>query len=124
MSLVMQPAKMNDGNGVILRKIAQSDPSPFVQVAACHALLRGVDEEQKLTSLRQLISVIESTDDWFVAMNAIETLDQLDSSKWESSEVARLKDAMKRASKIAPPHGRYESYIPRLIESLSSKLSR
>ncbi len=123
MALIMQPEKMNAGNEEILRKISQSDSSPFVQIAACHALVRGVDEEQKLSSLRQLITVFESTDGWFVALSAIETLDQLDSSKWEWSEINRLKDAMKRAKSIAPPHGRYDSYIPRLVESLESKLN-
>ena len=97
------------GRGSLVSLLA--DPSPYVCIVAAETLGRfGQPTDQPLA-----LKVLANHADWsrnnvFVAMAALNTLDQF------GDIVDPIKAKLRKAPKGRAPHGRYESYVPRLLE--------
>jgi uncharacterized sulfatase len=97
------------GHGTLVSSLA--DPSPYVRIVAAEALGRFGEPDDLALALRVLADHADwSTNDVFVAVTALNALDQFP----EQAEAIKA-DLRKRPPGQAPDP-RYQSYVPRLLE--------
>jgi uncharacterized sulfatase len=89
-----------------------ADPAPIVRVVSAEALGRFGKPADQALALRVLGDHADaSRHDVFVAIAALNALDQF------GDKAEPIKAKLREAPKFAAPHGRYESYVPRLLEA-------
>jgi len=93
---------------------ALSDSSPYVQVVAAEALIRYGQQDDAATARNRLVDLCDGTKhDLFVALAALNAAEAcLPRPSPERQTIAGLPGA------LPAPHERYQSYVPRLLESV------
>lgn len=115
--LLMRGEEAVAANASLLAK-AMQDSSQYVSLAAARALATFGNTEQKADAIEYLFARADwKSNDVFVAMIALDTLtsvhDQLNDRRSQFDTLS---------GKGESPDGRYNSYVPRLIESLKAGL--
>ena len=111
---LMRGSEAVAGNQAGLRE-ALSDPSPYVRIVAAHALVEYGDAAHvpaALTTLGDLAS--PQTHGVLISMFALGVIEGL------GDKAATLHEVVRQLPPKGPsPDGRYNSYVPRLIQSIS-----
>src|SRR5262249_20228659 len=98
------------GHGSLVSLLA--DPSPYVRIAAAEALARYGEPGDWALALKVLGDhAYWNRGNVFVAMSALNSLDELGAD----GRVETLKTKLRDARKGFVPHARYSEYVPRLL---------
>lgn len=101
-------------------KAITSNGSPLVQIPAAEALVHYVEKADQEAGLAKLLELAPcDKNDFFVSAAALQALDRLD-AKQLAPHADKIRSWPTQAPKL--PHQRYDIIIPRLTESLRSKL--
>jgi uncharacterized sulfatase len=98
------------GHGSLVASLA--DPSPYVRIVCAETLARFGEPADRPLALKVLADHADpSRNDVFVAIAALNSLDQIGSGG------EKIKESLRKTRASNPPHARYESYVPRLLEA-------
>jgi arylsulfatase A-like enzyme len=100
-------------------KQTQADESPYVRIAAAWALAEHGEPADSATAIRRLGEHASwGKNDVFTAMAALTVIDHL------GAKAAPLRDAVKTWPTTGPsPDERFNSYVPRLVKSISAAIA-
>jgi uncharacterized sulfatase len=97
------------GHGSLVSSMA--DPSPFVRIACAETLARFGEPADRPLALKVLADHADpGRNDVFVAMSALNAIDQI------GPEGEKINALLRKTPASKPPHARYDSYVPRLLE--------
>ena len=123
MGFLMRGEKAIASNTGALELIARDDASPENRVVALHALISGMGGDARVKAIATLCELATTKgQSVFTSMAALRALDELNAQRLVPSETALIDssiDGMK--VKVVTPDNRYDSYVPRLLESVLEK---